>query len=155
MNRRKIQKKYKETIVQIILIIKAFSIRWRHVPISCSRALTLISLVCISPSEATSWCVNTYLSHFDRAFSLGADTWMELGMTGCKTVPKSILELGLWSTHFSPPAERERRCNGRTGVDVFRAGWQLKGRKKNIHSWKLGRRITSKFHKANGHEISK
>ncbi|KAG7245404.1 hypothetical protein INR49_010855 [Caranx melampygus] len=69
--------------------------------------------------EATSWCVNTYLSHLDRAFSLGADTWMALGMTGCKTVPKSRLEAGLWSTHFSPPADLERRCNGRTGVAVY------------------------------------
>lgn len=37
---------------------------------------------------------------------------------GCKMVPKSRLEDGLWSTHFSPPAERERRCRGRTGVVV-------------------------------------
>lgn len=87
-----------------------------------ATCFTLMSLVWTSPSEATSWCVSTYLSHFDRAFSLGADTWMELGMTGCKTVPKSRLEVGLWSTHFSAPAERDRRCSGRTGVVVC-SGW--------------------------------
>lgn len=97
--------------------------------------ITLISLVFISPSEAISWCVNTYLSHLDRAFSLGAETWIALGMTGCRTVPRSTLEEGLWSTHFSPPAERERRCSGRTGVDVYRAvrkGNKHKSRPKEI-----------------------
>lgn len=85
-----------------------------------SPKVTLISLVSISPSDATSWCVSTYLSHLDRTFSLGADTWMALGITGCRTVPRSMLKEGLWSTHFSPPAERERRCSGRTGADVCR-----------------------------------
>lgn len=84
-----------------------------------SNELTLISWVRISPSEATSWCVNTYLSHLDSAFSLGADTLMAFGMMGCSTVPRSRLEEGLWSTHFSAPAERDRRCRGRTGVDVW------------------------------------
>lgn len=101
--------------------------QWSICAIQCNRfyltqkrgVLTLMSLVCISPSEAISWCVNTYLSHFDKAFSLGPFTWMALGMTGCKTVPSSKLEDGLWSTHFSPPAERERRCSGRTGVVVY------------------------------------
>lgn len=80
----------------------------------------MISLVSISPSDVTSWCVSTYLSHLDRTFSSGLTTWMAFGMTGCRTVPRSMLEGGLWSTHFSPPALRERRWRGRTGVDVCR-----------------------------------
>ena len=79
---------------------------------------TLISLVSISPSEASSWCVSTYLWHLERAFSLAAATLIALGMIGCMTVPKSKLEGGLWSTHLSPPAECERRWRGRTGVAV-------------------------------------
>lgn len=81
--------------------------------------LTLISLVWISPSEATSWWVRTYLSHLERAFSLGADTLMALGRFGCMTVSRSTLVLGLWSTHLSPPAECERLCRGRTGGTVY------------------------------------
>lgn len=80
---------------------------------------TLISLVSISPSEASSWCLSTYLWHLDRAFSLGVDTLIALGMIGCMTVSNSKLEGGLWSTHFSPPAECERLCFGWTG----RAFW--------------------------------
>lgn len=79
------------------------------------NGFTLISLVSISPSEASSWCLSTYLWHFDRAFSLGVDTLIALGTIGCMTVSRSKLEAGLWSTHFSPPAECERLCIGWTG----------------------------------------
>lgn len=81
--------------------------------------LTLINLVWISPSDATSWWVRTYLSHLDRAFSLGAVTLMALGRFGCMTVSNSKLVVGLWSTHLSPPAECERLCRGRTGGTVY------------------------------------
>ena len=80
---------------------------------------TLISLVSISPSEASSWCLSTYFWHLDRAFSLGVDTLIALGMIGCMTVSRSKLEAGLWSTHFSPPAECERLCIGWTGRAVW------------------------------------
>lgn len=56
---------------------------------------TLKSLVLISPSEATSWWVSTYLWHLDRSFSLGERTLMALGMLGCRTVPRSRLEDGV------------------------------------------------------------
>lgn len=106
--------------------------------ISCGRLVTLISLVWISPSEATSWCVKTYLSHFDRAFSLGSDTLMARGMMGCKTVPKSILLKGVWSTHFSLAVERVWRCSGCTGVTVYRTGTQLKKKEKIISKQNCG-----------------
>ena len=83
-----------------------------------SRHFTLINLVSISPSEASSWCLSTYLWHLDRAFSFGADTLIALGMIGCMTVSRSKLEVGLWSTHFSPPADCERLCLGWTGGAV-------------------------------------
>lgn len=83
-----------------------------------SGNFTLINLVSISPSEASSWCLSTYLWHLDRAFSFGADTLIALGMIGCMTVSRSKLEVGLWSTHFSPPADCERLCLGWTGGAV-------------------------------------
>lgn len=83
------------------------------------KTLPLINLVSISPSEASSWCLSTYLWHLDRAFSFGVDTLIALGMIGCMTVSRSKLEDGLWSTHFSPPADCERLCVGRTGGAVW------------------------------------
>lgn len=82
---------------------------------SAGKSITLISCVRISSSEASSWCISTYLSHFARAFSFGEDTSIELGMTGRIIKPRSRLEVGLWSTHFSWP-EQKRRCSGRTGI---------------------------------------
>lgn len=75
---------------------------------------TLISLVLISPSETSSWWVNTYLSHLDRSFSVGEHTLMALGMLGCRTVPRSRLEDGVWSRIFF--LLEKRRCSGLTGV---------------------------------------
>ena len=80
---------------------------------------TLINLVSISPSEASSWCLSTYFWHLDRAFSFGVDTLIALGMIGCMTVSRSKLHVGLWSTHFSPPAECERLCVGWTGGAIW------------------------------------
>lgn len=92
---------------------------------------TLNSLVSISPSEASSWCLSTYMLHLDRAFSLGVDTLTALGMIGCMTVSNSKLEVGLWSTHFSPPAECERLCMGWTG----RAVWWPQGEEDKSESY--------------------
>lgn len=97
-------------------------------------SFTLMSLVSISPSEASSWCLSTYLWHFDRAFSFGVDTLIELGMIGCITVSRSKFEDGLWSTHFSPPAEWDRLCIGWTGGTV----WWPQSENTNqdiIHMW--------------------
>lgn len=97
---------------------------------------TLINLVSISPSEASSWCLSTYFWHLDRAFSLGVDTLIAFGMIGCKTVSRSKLQGGLWSTHFSPPAECERLCIGWTGRAVWWSHCE-RGKKNQevIHKW--------------------
>lgn len=96
-----------------------------------SNSFTFINLVSISPSEASSWCLSTYLWHLDRAFSFGVDTLIALGMIGCITVSRSKLEAGLWSTHFSPPAECERLCIGWTGGTV----WWSQGEKQKSGSY--------------------
>lgn len=98
----------------------SMSVNWTACPPPLVRNTSpLMSLVSISPSEASSWCLSTYLWHFDSAFSLGADTLIALGMIGCITVPKSKFEGGLWSTVLSPPAEWERLWWARIGVAVW------------------------------------
>lgn len=98
----------------------SMSVNWTACPPPLVlKTLPLINLVSISPSEASSWCLSTYFWHLDRAFSFGVDTVIALGKIGCMTESRSKLEAGLWSTHFSPPAECERRCIGWTGVPVW------------------------------------
>lgn len=53
--------------------------------------VTLMSLVCISPSEASSWCVSRYRSQRARARSLGPSTVMARGTRGCSSV-----SVGTW-----------------------------------------------------------
>lgn len=101
----------------------------KNVKWSKSSSFTFINLVSISPSEASSWCLRTYLWHLDRAFSFGVDTLIALGMIGCITVSRSKLEAGLWSTHFSPPAECERLCIGWTGGTVW---WSQSEKQKSV-----------------------
>lgn len=88
-------------------------------------SFTLISLVSISPSEASSWWVSMYFSHLASAFSFATATVMAWGTCGCMTVSVCTLEAGLWSTHLSP-AERDRLWRGRIG-GAFWSGWRRNG----------------------------
>lgn len=106
---------------------------WLTSPSQGGKSITFIRCVHISSSEVTSWCVSTYFSHLARAFSLGEDTSMALGMTGCIIVPRSRLKGGLWSTHFSWPEERRRGCGTCTGSWTFNR--RQNSTPSNKHAW--------------------